>query len=169
MTCWRARVCAFALDRRHKGVPFGGAADCKSRWASSTHSPGPTQQLVGKPQVAYAAAKAAQAQFTRTTAVIYARHGVRLNCVVPGQLHTRSLTPSSAGAISTSTESPGLRPKMYRLPPRRAFVASDAAAVDKSPSASNTKVQTVGAVGGVRRAQLVREYETSAITLSKAC
>lgn len=45
-------------------------------------------RYVGKPQVAYAAAKAALAQFTRTTAVIYAPHGVRLNCVVPGLMFT---------------------------------------------------------------------------------
>ncbi|MCC2675843.1 MAG: 3-oxoacyl-[acyl-carrier protein] reductase [Ramlibacter sp.] len=45
-------------------------------------------RYVGKPQVAYAAAKAALAQFTRTTAVIYAQHGVRLNCVVPGLMFT---------------------------------------------------------------------------------
>jgi NAD(P)-dependent dehydrogenase (short-subunit alcohol dehydrogenase family) len=45
-------------------------------------------RYVGKPQVAYAAAKAALAQFTRTTAVICAPHGVRLNCVVPGLMFT---------------------------------------------------------------------------------
>lgn len=45
-------------------------------------------RYVGKPQVAYAAAKAALAQFTRTTAVMYAPHGVRLNCIVPGLMFT---------------------------------------------------------------------------------
>jgi NAD(P)-dependent dehydrogenase (short-subunit alcohol dehydrogenase family) len=45
-------------------------------------------RYIGKPQVAYAAAKAALLQFTRTTGVIYARRGVRLNCVVPGLIHT---------------------------------------------------------------------------------
>jgi NAD(P)-dependent dehydrogenase (short-subunit alcohol dehydrogenase family) len=43
---------------------------------------------IGKPQVGYAAAKAALLQFTRTTGVIYASRGVRLNCVVPGLIHT---------------------------------------------------------------------------------
>jgi NAD(P)-dependent dehydrogenase (short-subunit alcohol dehydrogenase family) len=45
-------------------------------------------RCVGKPQVAYAASKAGLMQMTRTTAVIYASKGVRLNCVVPGLIHT---------------------------------------------------------------------------------
>jgi len=45
-------------------------------------------RYVGKPQVAYAAAKAALMQFTRTTAVIHAPEGIRLNCVIPGLMHT---------------------------------------------------------------------------------
>lgn len=39
---------------------------------------------VGKPQVGYAAAKAALMQRTQTTAVLLGPKGVRLNCVVPG-------------------------------------------------------------------------------------
>jgi NAD(P)-dependent dehydrogenase (short-subunit alcohol dehydrogenase family) len=45
-------------------------------------------RYVGKPQVGYAAAKAALMQLTRTAAVIYASKNVRLNCVVPGLMHT---------------------------------------------------------------------------------
>lgn len=45
-------------------------------------------RYVGKPQVAYAAAKAGLMHFTRTTAVIHAPDGIRLNCVVPGLMHT---------------------------------------------------------------------------------
>jgi NAD(P)-dependent dehydrogenase (short-subunit alcohol dehydrogenase family) len=45
-------------------------------------------RYAGKPQVAYAAAKAGLMQFTRSTAVIYADRGVRLNCVVPGLMDT---------------------------------------------------------------------------------
>ena len=45
-------------------------------------------RYVGKPQVAYAAAKAALMQMTATTAVIYAKKHVRLNCVVPGLMFT---------------------------------------------------------------------------------
>ncbi|CAN5447988.1 glucose 1-dehydrogenase [soil metagenome] len=45
-------------------------------------------RYIGKPQVAYAAAKAALMQFTRTTAVIHAAENIRLNCVIPGLMHT---------------------------------------------------------------------------------
>ena len=45
-------------------------------------------RYIGKPQVAYAAAKAGLMQFTRTTAVIHAAEHIRLNCVVPGLMHT---------------------------------------------------------------------------------
>jgi NAD(P)-dependent dehydrogenase (short-subunit alcohol dehydrogenase family) len=45
-------------------------------------------RYAGKPQVAYAAGKAALMQFTQTTAVLYAARGIRLNCVVPGLMLT---------------------------------------------------------------------------------
>ncbi|MCA2012048.1 SDR family oxidoreductase [Cereibacter sphaeroides] len=45
-------------------------------------------RYIGKPQVGYAAAKAALMQMTKTTAVIYAERGIRLNCVVPGLIFT---------------------------------------------------------------------------------
>ena len=48
-------------------------------------------RTVGKPQVAYAATKAAIIQFSKTTAVIYAQRTagkVRLNTVVPGLMAT---------------------------------------------------------------------------------
>jgi NAD(P)-dependent dehydrogenase (short-subunit alcohol dehydrogenase family) len=45
-------------------------------------------RYAGKPQVAYAAGKAALMQFTLTTAVLYAERGVRLNSVVPGLMFT---------------------------------------------------------------------------------
>ncbi|WP_176079787.1 SDR family NAD(P)-dependent oxidoreductase [Paraburkholderia tropica] len=45
-------------------------------------------QYIGKPQVAYSAAKAGLMQMTKTTAVLYAPKGIRMNCVVPGLMHT---------------------------------------------------------------------------------
>ena len=45
-------------------------------------------RYIGKPQVAYAATKAGVIQFTKTTAVLYAQKGVRLNTVIPGLMHT---------------------------------------------------------------------------------
>ena len=45
-------------------------------------------RFTGSPQVAYASAKAAVIQFSRVTAVEFAPKGIRMNTVVPGQLHT---------------------------------------------------------------------------------
>jgi NAD(P)-dependent dehydrogenase (short-subunit alcohol dehydrogenase family) len=42
----------------------------------------------GAAQIAYAATKAAVMQFSRVLAVQYAGQGIRVNTVVPGQLHT---------------------------------------------------------------------------------
>lgn len=57
-------------------------------------------RYIGKPQVAYSTAKAAILSFTRTTAVLYADKGVRLNTVVPGLINTplvRRLADKYAG------------------------------------------------------------------------
>jgi NAD(P)-dependent dehydrogenase (short-subunit alcohol dehydrogenase family) len=43
---------------------------------------------IGKPQVAYSTCKAGLIQFTKTTAVLFAQKGIRLNTVVPGLIHT---------------------------------------------------------------------------------
>ncbi|KAF2704011.1 dehydrogenase with different specificitie [Pleomassaria siparia CBS 279.74] len=45
-------------------------------------------KYIGKPQVAYAATKAALINFARVTAVTYAPKNIRLNTVVPGLIHT---------------------------------------------------------------------------------
>src|SRR5947207_14655056 len=45
-------------------------------------------RYTGSPQVGYASAKAAVIQFSRVTAVQYASKGIRVNTVVPGQMHT---------------------------------------------------------------------------------
>jgi NAD(P)-dependent dehydrogenase (short-subunit alcohol dehydrogenase family) len=45
-------------------------------------------RYTGSPQVGYAASKAAVIQFSRVTAVQYAGKGIRVNTVIPGQMHT---------------------------------------------------------------------------------
>ncbi len=45
-------------------------------------------RYVGKPQVGYSASKAALIQMTKSTAIIHAQNKIRLNCVVPGLMHT---------------------------------------------------------------------------------
>jgi len=42
----------------------------------------------GSPQIGYASSKAAVIQFSRVTAVQYAKHKIRVNTVIPGQMHT---------------------------------------------------------------------------------
>lgn len=45
-------------------------------------------RYIGKPQIAYASAKAAVLQFTRATGVMYAHKQIRCNAVVPGLMYT---------------------------------------------------------------------------------
>src|SRR3984957_10980103 len=45
-------------------------------------------RFTGSPQIGYATSKAAVIQFSRVTAVQYAPKGIRVNTVVPGQMHT---------------------------------------------------------------------------------
>ncbi|KAF2171857.1 hypothetical protein M409DRAFT_18090 [Zasmidium cellare ATCC 36951] len=45
-------------------------------------------RYIGKPQIAYATAKAAVIQYTKATGCMYASKGVRMNCVVPGLMYT---------------------------------------------------------------------------------
>ena len=43
---------------------------------------------LGKPQIGYNTAKAALQQFTRTSAILHAKDGIRMNCVLPGLMFT---------------------------------------------------------------------------------
>ncbi|KAI0508497.1 oxidoreductase ucpA [Xylaria bambusicola] len=61
-------------------------------------------RYIGKPQVAYSTAKAAINQFVKTTAVIYAPRGIRLNTVVPGLMET-PYTRAMATRYSTTATS----------------------------------------------------------------
>src|SRR6201999_2695002 len=45
-------------------------------------------RFTGSPQIGYAPSKAAVIQFSRVTAVQYAKNGIRVNTVIPGQMHT---------------------------------------------------------------------------------
>ncbi|KAI1349590.1 oxidoreductase ucpA [Xylaria sp. FL0043] len=73
-------ACHHALPVMETQQPPGGAVVCISSIAG--------MRYIGKPQVAYSAAKAALMQFVKTTAVVYAARGVRLNTVVPGLMDT---------------------------------------------------------------------------------
>ncbi len=69
----------------HEVIPImekqGGGVICSNASTAAL-------RYTGKPQVAYAATKAAVVQFTATSAVVYAKKGIRLNCVSPGLMNT---------------------------------------------------------------------------------
>jgi hypothetical protein len=61
-------------------------------------------RFTGSPQVGYAASKAGVIQLSRVVAVQYANKGIRVNTVVPGQLHTPMVghaLPASAWAATS--------------------------------------------------------------------
>jgi NAD(P)-dependent dehydrogenase (short-subunit alcohol dehydrogenase family) len=88
---WRAQI-ALNLDAAfytmQASLPYMVAAKSGSIINISSIA---GQRYIGKPQVGYAAAKAGLVQLTKTTAVIHAKDNVRLNCVVPGLMHTPML------------------------------------------------------------------------------
>ncbi|KAK3701892.1 hypothetical protein LTR37_015203 [Vermiconidia calcicola] len=45
-------------------------------------------RYIGKPQIAYATAKAAVIRYTKSAGVMYAAQNIRFNCVVPGLMYT---------------------------------------------------------------------------------
>ncbi len=73
-------------------------------------------RYTGSPQVAYAAAKAAIIHFSRVTAVEFAPKGVRVNTVVPGQLHTPMVETRLAGQRSGGDVDALLASRVKRIP-----------------------------------------------------
>jgi NAD(P)-dependent dehydrogenase (short-subunit alcohol dehydrogenase family) len=72
LTC---KFCLPVMERQASGAIVNLASTSGLRWT-------------GAAQVAYAATKAAVIQLSRVVAVQYAAKGIRVNTVVPGQLHT---------------------------------------------------------------------------------
>ena len=63
------------MEQQGGGSIVNLASTSGTRWTGST-------------QIGYATSKAAVIQFSRVTAVQYAKKGIRVNTVIPGQLHT---------------------------------------------------------------------------------
>ncbi|MCA0996156.1 SDR family NAD(P)-dependent oxidoreductase [Alloyangia pacifica] len=70
----------------------------------------------GAAQVAYASSKAAVIQFGKVTAVEYAPKGVRVNTVVPGQLHTPMVEARLAGQRAGGDVDALLAQRLARIP-----------------------------------------------------
>jgi len=70
----------------------------------------------GAAQVGYAAAKAAVIQFSRVVAVQYAPQGIRVNTVVPGQMHTPMVEARLAGQRAGGDVAALLQTRLQRIP-----------------------------------------------------
>lgn len=70
----------------------------------------------GAAQIAYAATKAGVIQFSRVLAVQYAKQGIRVNTVVPGQLHTPMVEVRLAGQRAGGDVDELLRQRQSRIP-----------------------------------------------------
>lgn len=70
----------------------------------------------GSAQCAYAATKAAVIQFSKVVAVEYAPHRIRVNTVVPGQLHTPMVEARLAGQRAGGNVDALLAERLARIP-----------------------------------------------------
>jgi NAD(P)-dependent dehydrogenase (short-subunit alcohol dehydrogenase family) len=70
----------------------------------------------GAAQVAYAATKAGVIQFSRVVAVQYANKGIRVNTVIPGQMHTPMVEARLAGQRSGGDIDALLKQRVARIP-----------------------------------------------------
>ena len=70
----------------------------------------------GAAQVGYAASKAGVIQLSRVTAVEFAKHGIRVNTVVPGQLHTPMVEARLAGQRACGDVDALLQQRLVRIP-----------------------------------------------------
>lgn len=73
-------------------------------------------RYTGAAQVAYSSAKAAIIQFSKVTAVEFAPKGVRVNTVVPGQLHTPMVETRLAGQRTGGDVNSLLQSRLNRIP-----------------------------------------------------
>lgn len=70
----------------------------------------------GSAQIGYSATKAAIIQFSRVLAVQYAKQGIRVNTIVPGQLHTPLVEARLAGQRAGGDVEALLQQRQSRIP-----------------------------------------------------
>lgn len=90
-------------------VAQGGGAIVNTASTSGT-------RWTGSAQVAYAASKAGVIQLSRVVAVEYASRNVRVNTVVPGQMHTPMVEVRLAGQRSGGDVEALLKQRLSRIP-----------------------------------------------------
>jgi len=91
------------MERHESGAIVNVASTSGLRWT-------------GAAQVAYAATKAGVIQLSRVVAVQYAARGIRVNCVVPGQLHTPMVEARLAKQLAGGDVEALLRQRRARIP-----------------------------------------------------
>jgi NAD(P)-dependent dehydrogenase (short-subunit alcohol dehydrogenase family) len=91
------------MERQKKGAIVNVASSSGLRWT-------------GAPQVGYASTKAGVIQMSRVVAVQYAPKGIRVNTVVPGQLHTPMVEARLAGQRAGGDVEALLASRLKRIP-----------------------------------------------------
>lgn len=91
------------MERQRSGAIVNVASSSGIRWT-------------GAAQVAYAATKAGVIQLSRVVAVQYAPKGIRVNCVVPGQLHTPMVEARLARQRAGGDVEALLKSRLSRIP-----------------------------------------------------
>ncbi|MCP3473999.1 SDR family oxidoreductase [Bradyrhizobium sp. CCGUVB1N3] len=92
-----------AMERQGGGAIVNIASTSGIRWTGSA-------------QVGYAAAKAGVIQFSRVVAVQYAAKNIRVNTVVPGQMHTPMVEARLAGQRAGGDVEVLLKTRLARIP-----------------------------------------------------
>jgi hypothetical protein len=91
------------MERQQSGAVVNIASTSGLRWT-------------GAAQVAYAATKAGVIQLSRVVAMQYADKGIRVNTVVPGQLHTPMVEARLAGQRAGGDVEALLKTRLERIP-----------------------------------------------------
>ena len=91
------------MEKQKSGVIVNTASTSGLRWT-------------GAAQVGYAATKAGVIQLSRVVAVQYAAHGIRVNTVVPGQLHTPMVEARLAKQRAGGDVAALLKARVARIP-----------------------------------------------------
>jgi NAD(P)-dependent dehydrogenase (short-subunit alcohol dehydrogenase family) len=91
------------MEQQRAGAIVNLSSTSALRWTGSAH-------------VAYAATKAGIIQFSRVVAMQYADKGIRVNCVVPGQLHTPMVEARLADQRAGGDVDKLLRDRLARIP-----------------------------------------------------